>query len=146
MIEGTIKIPVTVAMVRALALQADPGLVWPEWMMPDAPAFTVFNKGTTTACDVCGGAGKLALANGGSVGCYNCDEGRVWKDHWACKKNPVKLLVGVRVFSDGGAKVEFGFADMAYALSVIQLSDLFPTLEAAREAVKVRNGEVPNAS
>lgn len=138
MVEGNINIPVTVAMVRALALQADPGLAWPEWMMPGAMVFVVYNKGDMVTCPDCAGTRRLALANGGSVKC-GCDRGQVWRSLWVYSKAPTKLLVGVRVFPDGGGKVEFAFPDMGYALSRIPLADIFPTLEAAQAAVRERN-------
>ena len=140
MIDGTIKIPVTVAMVRALALQADPGLSWPEWLMPGAMAFIAYNKGEVVTCTDCGGTQKLALVKGGYADC-DCEDGQEWQSKWVCEKKPVRLLVGVKVFSGTTAEVQFALDDMSYMLSSIPLSDLFPTLDDAKNAVRTRNGK-----
>ena len=136
MIEGTIKIPVTVAMVRALALQADPGLVWPEWMMPNRWVYVARNLGKMETCKDCDGSRKVTLQSGRVMDC-DCTDGKRWRPFWSVSDEPVELFVGVTT-GKHTCKVEFS---IGVTLSRIGIEDLFPTLEAAREAVKVRNGE-----
>lgn len=127
---STIKLPITVAQIRDLAVAA--GTVWPGWLVPDAPAYVVFNRGTERPCPDCGGTKTLLLATGRQIDC-GCGNGRAWFSEWAVTRSQIRAHV---VANGDGMSLHVTAFVIGHDPGI---TDIFPTLEAAQAAVRERN-------
>ena len=135
---SVVKLPVTVAQIRDLAVAA--GVTWPEWMVPDAPAFVVVNRGYLAKCKDCDGTARLTLASGRQIDCA-CGDGNTWVSRWVVMRAQLRLSVVAN--SDGTSLHVTAFVMGRDP----KIGDLFPTLEAAQaEAAKRNQGGVTDAS
>jgi len=129
---SVVKLPVTVAQIRDLALAA--GATWPEWMVPDAPAFVVVNRGFVAKCADCNGTTRLTLASGRQINCA-CGDGNAWVPKWVVVRAQLRLSVVAN--SDGTSLHGTAFV----AGSCPGIGDLFPTVESAQTEATKRNQE-----
>jgi hypothetical protein len=64
-----------------MVLIENPDLDWPDWLLPGAQAYGIYEHNLYVACPYCKGSTKILAADGRLVRC-ECGDGRIMQKEW----------------------------------------------------------------